>query len=127
MDRWYDVYATRVGAAGSRKVAVLFTDISERKRAETELQRLAADLTDADRRKTEFLATLAHELRNPLAPLRSGLQVMRLSAGDPAATARVLDVMERQLGHMVRTGRRPARRGPHHARPGGTEARRGST
>jgi PAS domain S-box-containing protein len=101
MNRWFDLYATRVGSADSRKVAVLFTDISERKRAETELQRLAADLTDADRRKTEFLATLAHELRNPLAPLRSGLQVMRLSAGNPDATARVLDVMERQLGHMV--------------------------
>ena len=101
LNRWFDVYATRLGDAGSRKVAVLFTDISERKRAEAELRRLAADLTDADRRKTEFLATLAHELRNPLAPLRSGLQVMRLAAGDPAATTRVLDVMERQLGHMV--------------------------
>ena len=101
MKRWYDVYATRVGAADSRKVALLFTDITERKRAETELQRLAADLTSADRRKTEFLATLAHELRNPLAPLRSGLQVLRLSSGDPGATARALDVMERQLGHMV--------------------------
>jgi PAS domain S-box-containing protein len=101
LQRWYDVYATRIGESDSRKVAVLFSDISERKRAETELQRLAADLTDADRRKTEFLATLAHELRNPLAPLRSGLQVLRLSAADPAATARVLEVMERQLGHMV--------------------------
>jgi PAS domain S-box-containing protein len=106
LHRWFDVYATRVGAAGSRKVAVLFTDITERKRTETELQRLAADLTAADRRKTEFLATLAHELRNPLAPLRSGLQVMRLRAGAPAAgdaadSARVLAVMERQLGHMV--------------------------
>jgi PAS domain S-box-containing protein len=101
MNRWFDVYATRVGDADSRKVAVLFNDITERKRAETEAQRLAADLTAADRRKTEFLATLAHELRNPLAPLRSGLQVLRLSGGNPDATARVLDVMERQLGHMV--------------------------
>jgi PAS domain S-box-containing protein len=101
MGRWYDVYATRVGSSDSRKVALLFADISARKRAEAELRRLAADLTDADRRKTEFLATLAHELRNPLAPLRSGLQVLRLSAADPAATARVLEVMERQLGHMV--------------------------
>jgi PAS domain S-box-containing protein len=101
MNRWFDVYATRVGGSDSRKVAVLFTDITERKRTEMQLQRLAVDLTDADRRKTEFLATLAHELRNPLAPLRSGLQVLRLSAGDPARAARVLEVMERQLGHMV--------------------------
>ncbi len=101
MNRWFDVYATRVGNADSHKVALLFTDITERKRAETEAQRLAADLTAADRRKTEFLATLAHELRNPLAPLRSGLQVLRLSNGNPDASARVIEVMERQLGHMV--------------------------
>jgi signal transduction histidine kinase len=101
MRRWFDVYAIRVGPAGAYKVAVLFSDVSERKLAELELQRLADDLKEADRRKTEFLATLAHELRNPLAPLRSGLQVMRMAAGDPAATARVLEVMERQLGHMV--------------------------
>jgi PAS domain S-box-containing protein len=101
MGRWYDVYATRVGAAASRKVAVFFTDISERMRADQELRRLAADLSDADRRKTEFLATLAHELRNPLAPIRSGLQVMRLAAGNPATMARMQDIMERQLTHMV--------------------------
>lgn len=52
----------------------------------------------ASARHTDFRA---HELRNPLAPLRSCLQVLRLSAGDPAAATRVLDVTERQLGHMV--------------------------
>ena len=54
------------------------TDITERKRAEQALK-------DADRRKDEFLATLAHELRNPLAPLRNGLQIMQLARGDRAA------------------------------------------
>ncbi|MEO7578374.1 MAG: ATP-binding protein [Massilia sp.] len=101
LNRWYDVYASRVGGPGSTKVAVLFSDITERMRAETELKRLAADLAEADRRKTEFLATLAHELRNPLAPLRSGLQVLRMAGGDHATVARVQDVMERQLDHMV--------------------------
>ncbi|MDQ1811890.1 ATP-binding protein [Massilia sp. CCM 9210] len=101
MQRWYDVYATRVGGPGSRLVAVLFTDISARVAADAELRRLAADLAEADRRKTEFLATLAHELRNPLAPIRSGLQVMRRSGGDAAVAARMQDIMDRQLGHMV--------------------------
>jgi PAS domain S-box-containing protein len=55
----------------------------------------------ADRRKDEFLATLAHELRNPLAPLRTGLQVLRLTT-DPAVAARTRFMMERQLGQMVR-------------------------
>ncbi|ALK99612.1 diguanylate cyclase [Massilia sp. WF1] len=101
LGRWYEVYAARVGPAGSRKVVVLFSDITERRRTEVELRRLADDLAEQDRRKTEFLATLAHELRNPLAPIRSGLQLMRRSTGDPAALARVQDIMDRQLDHLV--------------------------
>jgi PAS domain S-box-containing protein len=101
MGRWFDVYAARLGGADSSTVAVLFTDITDRKRADDDLRRLAAELADSDRRKTEFLATLAHELRNPLAPLSSGLQVMRLSASDPAAMERTRSMMERQVSHMV--------------------------
>ena len=56
----------------------------------------------ADRRKDEFLATLAHELRNPLAPIRTGLDIMRLRSGDAQATQRATDIMERQLRQMVR-------------------------
>src|SRR5206468_4223990 len=70
-------------------------DITDRKRLEEE-QRLA------DKRKDEFLALLAHELRNPLAPLRNGLQVMRLADGNVEAVAQARSMMERQLGHMVR-------------------------
>ncbi|MCY7315232.1 MAG: PAS domain-containing protein [Rubrivivax sp.] len=55
----------------------------------------------ADRRKDEFLATLAHELRNPLAPLRTGVQVLRLTK-DPSIAQRTQLMMERQLGQMVR-------------------------
>jgi len=101
MKRWYDVYAARVGAPGSHRVVVLFTDITERRRTEVELRRLADDLAEQDRLKTEFLATLAHELRNPLAPIRSGLQLMRRTKADPAAVARVQDIMDRQLDHLV--------------------------
>ncbi|KQQ88662.1 diguanylate cyclase [Massilia sp. Leaf139] len=101
MGRWFDVYATRIGGADSRKVALLFTDITARKRNEEQLRRLAADLSDADRRKTEFLATLAHELRNPLAPIRSGLGVIRLSGDNATAVRKVREMMERQVGHMV--------------------------
>jgi len=101
MGRWFDVYANRLGGPDSRKVALLFSDVSARKRSEEELRRLADDLAEADRRKTEFLATLAHELRNPLAPIRNGLSVMRLGGDNPAAVGKVRDMMERQVGHMV--------------------------
>jgi PAS domain S-box-containing protein len=77
---------------GASKVA---RDITERKRAE-------AALREADRRKDEFLALLAHELRNPLAPIRNGLQVIRLAADDADAVAQARAMMERQIGHMVR-------------------------
>jgi PAS domain S-box-containing protein len=55
-----------------------------------------------DRRKNEFLAVLAHELRNPLASLRNGLQVLRLADNDRAALAQARPMMERQLQHLVR-------------------------
>ncbi len=61
----------------------------------------AAALQEADQRKDEFLATLAHELRNPLAPIRTGLQVLRMSPPGPA-TDQVRDMMDRQMDHLVR-------------------------
>jgi PAS domain S-box-containing protein len=67
----------------------------------TDLKRAEEALKEADRRKDEFLAMLAHELRNPLAPIANALEVMRLSGpGDAAARSR--QVMERQVGHLVR-------------------------
>jgi PAS domain S-box-containing protein len=77
---------------GASKVA---RDITERKRAE-------AALREAERHKDEFLALLAHELRNPLAPLRDGLHVLRLANGDAETVDQVRAMMERQLAHMVR-------------------------
>lgn len=64
--------------------------------------RLVRELREADRKKDDFIALLAHELRNPLAPLRNGLAVMRLASADAAAVGRARTIMERQLSHMVR-------------------------
>jgi PAS domain S-box-containing protein len=76
-------------------VAATGTDVTDR-------QRMEEALREQDRRKDEFLALLAHELRNPLAPLGNGLQVMRLAEGDAGAVAQARQIMERQLEHMVR-------------------------
>jgi PAS domain S-box-containing protein len=70
-------------------------DITHRKQAE-------AALREADRRKDEFLATLAHELRNPLAPIRNSLHILRMTARNDATAERVCEMMERQVNHMVR-------------------------
>lgn len=84
-------------------------DITERKRmiealeeSEAELARQADQLRDEDRRKDDFLATLAHELRNPLAPVRSGMELIASLLPPGQAAQHTLNVMQRQLGHMVR-------------------------
>lgn len=64
--------------------------------------RLIHQLRDTDRRKDEFLATLAHELRNPLAPLRNALHVLRLSGSDGPVAEHIHGMMERQVNHLVR-------------------------
>jgi PAS domain S-box-containing protein len=70
-------------------------DITDRKQAESAL-------LEADRRKDEFLATLAHELRNPLAPIRSAAEVLRLLAPPDATLARHRDIIDRQVRHLTR-------------------------
>jgi PAS domain S-box-containing protein len=95
-------------------------DLTERKQTEQELRQgrdlleirvqertgqieeLLDKLRVADRRKNEFLATLAHELRNPLAPIRNALQLFHLAADDPKIQQQARSMIERQLGQMVR-------------------------
>jgi PAS domain S-box-containing protein len=76
-------------------VVLVFRDVTARRRADEALK-------EANRNKDEFLALLAHELRNPLAPIRNSLQVMRLAGENGEVLAWVRGIMERQLGHMVR-------------------------
>ena len=64
--------------------------------------RLIAKLRETDRRKDEFLATLAHELRNPLAPIRSAVEFTRIKAPEDPSLKRALDIVDRQLKGMVR-------------------------
>lgn len=71
------------------------TDVTEQRRAEDELRK-------ANSRKDEFLATLAHELRNPLAPMANSLELLRRAGGDESLAVKARETVERQLSHMVR-------------------------
>jgi len=86
------VHDSRGRIIGASKVA---RDIGDRKRAE-------AALREADVRKDAFLALLAHELRNPLAPILNGMHILRLAGEDTKAVEQASGMMERQLGHLVR-------------------------
>ncbi|MDY0977408.1 ATP-binding protein [Massilia sp. CFBP9012] len=104
LERWFEVNASRIGAPEARQVALVFRDTSERKRIEEDMRRLAREASEASRRKSEFLAVLAHELRNPMATIRTGLEIMRLRADSPDTMARVREMLERQthqLSHLV--------------------------
>jgi PAS domain S-box-containing protein len=72
-----------------------FTDIEDQKRLESELR-------ESDRHKDEFIAMLAHELRNPLAPIRNSLALLRLGGADSTTTKTAAAIIERQVSQMVR-------------------------
>ena len=102
--RIYDyIFAPVLGANGD-VVAVAGTtrDITERQEAEQAIRAQAVRLAEADRGKDEFLATLSHELRNPLAPLRNSLALLRMAGGTNAPMSNVHELMERQVDHLVR-------------------------
>ncbi len=80
----------------------LAVDLANRASVAVENTQLYQALREADRRKDEFLATLAHELRNPLAPIRNSLQILKMPRVDAATVERSRDMMERQVHHLVR-------------------------
>jgi signal transduction histidine kinase/CheY-like chemotaxis protein len=128
--RYFEVCAFRVGAPELRHVGIVFNDVSERKNldrqrelalaqeealrkdAETATRALAqsqealhkrvAELAASDRHRNEFLAILAHELRNPLAPLRNAVQILRRSPDDAVVVEKARDLIDRQVHHMSR-------------------------
>ena len=91
-----------ISEAERRLVLSTNRDVTERKRLEETLQRRVDELAAADRHKSEFLAVLAHELRNPLAPLRNGIEILKsVPATDPRGT-RARELIERQARTLTR-------------------------
>ena len=106
--RWmaYKVFMSTNEAGNGSRSATVSQDISERSQLEDNLRKLAAELSEADRRKDEFLATLAHELRNPLAPILNVLEVLqaigeRRERSEPARAKRWSDSSARWSGSLT--------------------------
>lgn len=107
---WANVVITalRDDAGYLRGFSKITRDMTERKKAEESARRLAAETTarrvaeENERRKDEFLATLAHELRNPLATIRNSLQILKMPLLDAPAAQQTREMMERQVHHLVR-------------------------
>ena len=85
-----------VGVAGTMR------DVTDRQQAEQSIREQSRRLEQADQAKDEFLATLSHELRNPLAPLRNSLSLLRLGQSSGVASKPLHEMMERQVNHLVR-------------------------
>jgi PAS domain S-box-containing protein len=102
--RWmsHKVLALKDSAGQPFGFATVSQDITERRGLERDLRRVAADLEEAARRKDEFLAILAHELRNPLAPLSNMIEVMKRAGENHELIRYARDMMDRQLGQLVR-------------------------
>jgi signal transduction histidine kinase len=92
----------RVIAALQQKAAALEAESEQRGMLEKALRSKIGELADVDRRKDEFLAMLGHELRNPLAPVTTALQIMRIHENEPSRVSRSREIVERQIEHMTR-------------------------
>jgi PAS domain S-box-containing protein len=77
-------------------------DVTEQRRVDAELRKRVEQLKDADKHKDEFIAMLAHELRNPLVPIRTAVELLKRSLDQPSVIASIRPMMERQVSHMVR-------------------------
>ncbi|MES2398455.1 MAG: PAS domain-containing protein [Pseudomonadota bacterium] len=102
--RMYDYIFAPVFDEHGEVVAVAGTtrDITDRQAAEQSIQEQATRLAASDRAKDDFLATLSHELRNPLAPLRNSISLLRRGGLEGDKLAKIHDIMERQVNHLVR-------------------------
>lgn len=98
--RWFEVHAFKIGGEESHKLAVFFYDISARKKRERLIHALVRKLRQSDRNKNEFLNILSHELRNPLAAITAGVDLMDMHDAESLEMAK--EIIKHQAGHLSR-------------------------
>jgi PAS domain S-box-containing protein len=101
-EHWYLLRASRFEFAGKCRLVVSHEDFTARRRAEEGQAGLIEELREADRRKNEFLAMLAHELRNPLAPVQNAMPIVQMRAASDPVLVTTATMITRQVTHMVR-------------------------
>ena len=99
-ERMLELYVFRVEDDTHRRLAIIFKDVTERKRNEKELQESAEGLANLARRKDEFLAMLSHELRSPLAPIANAVHLLRLQKNEDPIQQKARTIIERQVGAL---------------------------
>jgi PAS domain S-box-containing protein len=100
---WYSTVKIPLIEAGNcDKLLGVATDITDRKQNEAHLAEQAWQLQETDRRKDEFLAMLAHELRNPLTPISNAVEILKFTDLEPAQIARCTNMINRQVKHLAR-------------------------
>ena len=96
----HELNAFRIGGPDSVKVAIIFSDITQRRMSELQTLAQSKALAELDRRKDEFLAMLGHELRNPLAPISSAVRLLRLQNNETLMQRQACAIIERQVGQL---------------------------
>ena len=100
--RVHELNAFRIGGLESVKVAIIFSDITERRQSELQTLTQSKVLAEIDRRKDEFLAMLSHELRNPLAPISNAVHLLRMIKNNDALQGEACAIIERQVKQLNR-------------------------
>jgi signal transduction histidine kinase/response regulator of citrate/malate metabolism len=99
---WFNAGVVRLEDAGPVRVVVTHSDVTDGKKLESTLRQRAQELTEESERRRNFQAMMAHELRNPLAPILSSLHVARLASVTPEVRDQSLETAERQTRHLRR-------------------------
>ena len=102
--RWLEAHGRMLcdPAGAPRRLVGVCNDITERRRSEEQLREMVLTLRDANQRKDQFLAMLAHELRNPLTPMVNATYMLRAAGEKPDSVAQAREILNRQVGYMAR-------------------------
>ena len=96
----HELHVFRIGGPESVKVAIIFSDTTERRRSERQTLAQSKALAEMDRRKDEFLAMLGHELRNPLAPISNAVHLLRMQHNEDPIQKQACAIIQRQVGQL---------------------------